>query len=61
MYLIREETDASLPQIGDLLGGRDHSTILYGCDRVAELLDEDVDLRREVTALRQHLYDRAPA
>ena len=61
MYLIREETDASLPQIGNLLGGRDHSTILYGCDRVAELLDEDVDLRREVTALHQHLYDRAPA
>jgi chromosomal replication initiator protein len=61
MYLIREETDASLPQIGDLLGGRDHSTILYGCERVAELLDEDVDLRREVTTLRQHLYDRAPA
>jgi chromosomal replication initiator protein len=61
MYLIREETDASLPQIGDLLGGRDHSTILYGCERVAELLDEDVDLRREVTTLRQQLYDRAPA
>lgn len=61
MYLIREETDASLPQIGNLLGGRDHSTILYGCERVAELLDEDVELRREVTTLRQHLYDRAPA
>jgi chromosomal replication initiator protein len=61
MYLIREETDASLPQIGNLLGGRDHSTVLYGCDRVAELLEEDGDLRREVTTLRQRLYDRAPA
>ncbi len=61
MYLVREETDASLPQIGELLGGRDHSTILYGCDRVAELLEEDVELRREVTTLRQHLYDRTPA
>jgi chromosomal replication initiator protein len=35
MYLIREETDASLPQIGDILDGRDHSTVLYGCERVA--------------------------
>lgn len=60
MYLIREETDASLPHIGDLLDGRDHSTVLYGCERVAELLEEDSDFRREVTAVRQRLYDRVP-
>ena len=58
MYLIREETDASLPQIGELLDGRDHSTVLYGCERVAELLEENVEFRREVTTLRQRLYDR---
>ncbi len=61
MYLIREETDASLPHIGGLLDGRDHSTVLYGCERVAELMDEDLDFRREVMALRQRLYDRTPA
>ncbi len=60
MYLIREETDASLPQIGDLLDGRDHSTILYGCERVAELLEEDLDFQQEVTTLRQRLHDRTP-
>jgi len=60
MYLIREETDASLPQIGDLLDGRDHSTILYGCERVTELLEENLDFRREVTTLRQQMYDRVP-
>lgn len=59
MYLIREETDASLPQIGDLLDGRDHSTILYGCERIADMIEEDVDMRREVTALRQNLYARS--
>jgi chromosomal replication initiator protein len=61
MYLIREETDASLPQIGDILDGRDHSTVLYGCERVAALLEEDVSFRREVNALRRHLHDRARA
>ena len=60
MYLIREETDASLPQIGDLLDGRDHSTILYGCERVAELLEKNLDFRRDVMAVRQNLYDRIP-
>jgi chromosomal replication initiator protein len=61
MYLIREETDASLPQIGELLDGRDHSTVLYGCGRVTELIEEDLDFRREVTTLRQRLYERVPA
>ncbi len=60
MYLIREETDASLPQIGDLLDGRDHSTILYGCERVTELLEENLDFRRKVTTLRQQMHDRVP-
>jgi len=56
MYLIREETGTSLPQIGGLLGGRDHTTILYGCDKIAELIENDSELRREVTSLRQELY-----
>jgi chromosomal replication initiator protein len=56
MYLIREETDSSLPEIGDMLGGRDHTTILYGCDRIADLIEQEADLRREVLALRQRLY-----
>ena len=57
MYLIREETDASLPQIGDLMGGRDHTTILYGCERISGLMDEDAAVRRNVVRLRQQLYD----
>ena len=56
MYLIREETGESLPRIGSLLGGRDHTTVLYGCDRIADLMEKDADIRREVTKLRQHLY-----
>lgn len=57
MYLIREETGASLPQIGAMLGGRDHSTILYGCDRIADLIEEDAAIRSDVIALRQNLYN----
>jgi chromosomal replication initiator protein len=56
MYLIREETGASLPQIGAMLGGRDHTTILYGCERIADLIEEDANLRREVITLRHRLY-----
>jgi len=38
MYLIREETSASLPQIGEVLGGRDHTTILYGYGKISDQL-----------------------
>ena len=57
MYLIRQETGASLPQIGTMLGGRDHTTILHGCTRIADLIEEDTILRREIIALRQRLYN----
>ena len=59
MYLVREETGASLPQIGNLLGKRDHTTVLYGCERIADLIEQDADLRREVVTLRQQLYTAA--
>ncbi len=61
MYLLREETNASLPQIGDALGGRDHTTVMYGCDKIADLLETDDSLRRRVLSLRQALYQRRSA
>ena len=56
MYLIRQETEASLPQIGDMLGGRDHTTIIYGCEKVADLIERDDSLRRQLITLRERLY-----
>jgi chromosomal replication initiator protein len=57
MYLIREETDASLPAIGDALGGRDHTTIMYGCDKIGDMIERDDALRRQVIAIRERLYN----
>jgi chromosomal replication initiator protein len=56
MYLLREEGNYSLPQIGDMLGGRDHTTIIYGCEKIAELLEADDRLRRQVIEIREQLY-----
>jgi chromosomal replication initiator protein len=56
MYLLREETGASLPRIGAMLGGRDHTTVLYGCERIAGLIEEDTEMRREIMSLRQRLH-----
>ena len=56
MYLIREETSASLPQIGEVLGGRDHTTILYGYDKISDQLETDDALRRQVFSIKETLY-----
>ncbi|HEY1350798.1 MAG TPA: chromosomal replication initiator protein DnaA [Ktedonobacteraceae bacterium] len=51
MYLMREETDASLLQIGAELGGRDHTTIIHGCEKVRSEMAHDERVRREISAL----------
>jgi chromosomal replication initiator protein len=59
MYLMREEGNISLPQIGDALGGRDHTTVMYGCDKIADLLERDDHLRRQVVEIREQLYGQS--
>jgi chromosomal replication initiator protein len=56
MYLMREEGNISLPQIGEALGGRDHTTVMYGCDKIADLLERDDQFRRQVIEIRERLY-----
>jgi len=58
MYLLREEINISLPQIGDVLGGRDHTTVMYACDKVADLIERDDRFRRQVIQVREKLYGR---
>jgi chromosomal replication initiator protein len=57
MYLAREETTASLPQIGAALGGRDHTTVLYGYTKISDLIEQDPQLRRELMVIRERLYN----
>ncbi|NTV00297.1 MAG: chromosomal replication initiator protein DnaA, partial [Methanoregulaceae archaeon] len=59
-YLAREETGASLPRIGHLLGGRDHTTVMYGIEKIAAEMGKDADLSRAVSELRNRLYEPIP-
>jgi chromosomal replication initiator protein len=52
IYLTRELTDLSLPQIGRLYGGRDHSTVLNSIRRLEARFDEDQGLADQVERLR---------
>ncbi|HEU0025507.1 MAG TPA: chromosomal replication initiator protein DnaA [Ktedonobacterales bacterium] len=57
MYLMRQETEASLLEIGQALGGRDHSTVLHGCEKIGREINENTALRKEVLAIRQQLAE----
>ncbi len=55
MYLMRQETQASLLEIGQIFGGRDHSTVLHACEKIDRALNLNPTLRREIVAIREQL------
>ena len=58
MYLMREFGKVSLPQIGMVLGGRDHTTVMYACEKVADMIERDDRLRRQLIQIREQLDGR---
>jgi chromosomal replication initiator protein len=57
IFLTRELTDLSLPQIGRLYGGRDHTTVLNSLRRVEASLNEDDELSQRVRELRRAIHN----
>ena len=58
MFLLREETELSLAAIGKILGGRDHSTVLHGHDRVASLIDLNDPIVNDIGKIKRILHDK---
>jgi chromosomal replication initiator protein len=55
MFLCRELTDSSLPEIGRHFGGKDHTTVLHSCTKIAHLEEGDEPIARLLWQLRQEL------
>ena len=51
MYLCRELTDTSLPKIGEIFGGRDHTTVIHAHDKISRERNEDVKLNNTIKEL----------
>ena len=51
MYLMRQLTDMPLAEIGRVFGGRDHTTVMYACDRVATRIAQDTAFADRINAL----------
>ncbi|MEZ4500452.1 MAG: chromosomal replication initiator protein DnaA [Thermomicrobiales bacterium] len=55
MYVIREETGASLADIGRALGGRDHTTVMHGIEKIESQIHADAALRSQLLSIRDAL------
>lgn len=56
MYLMRQHTDLSLPRIGEEFGGKDHTTVIYSCEKIARLQQKDWELSQTLRELSDRIY-----
>ncbi len=57
MYLIREELNNSYPYIGEKLGGRDHTTVMYACRKInKEIVDNEL-FQQEINLIKEKIYN----
>ncbi|ACK64110.1 chromosomal replication initiator protein DnaA [Rippkaea orientalis PCC 8801] len=55
MYLMRQHTELSLPRIGEEFGGKDHTTVLYSCDKISKLQQKDWELSQMLSELSDRI------
>jgi chromosomal replication initiator protein len=59
MYLVRDLTDLSLPKIGEVFGGRDHTTVLHACQKVVRQLSEKRQVYHQIQDLTTRIRKRS--
>ena len=55
MYLCRELTGMSLPRIGQVFGGRDHTTVMHACDKIQDEMERSAELRRAIIEMKRNI------
>ena len=55
MYLMRQHTDLSLPRIGQKFGGKDHTSVMYSCDKISKQLRKDRALNQKISLLSDRI------
>jgi len=57
MFLLREETKLSFPEIGQKLGGRDHSTVIHACEKIRGEASTEDSLKQELILIKERVYN----
>ncbi len=55
MFLARELTELSLPEIGNKFGGRDHTTVMHSCDKIRNNIDKDSQFREKIGKIKEEI------
>jgi len=55
MYLSRKLIDVSLPVVGRIFGGRDHATVIHGCEKIVEMMENDINLQNVLFDLERRI------
>lgn len=55
MYLMRHHTNLSLPKIGEEFGGKDHTTVMYSCEKITQLRDSDPQMAQMLKQLSDRI------
>ncbi|MEI6499095.1 MAG: chromosomal replication initiator protein DnaA [bacterium] len=56
MYLLRHECNLSFPEIGREMGGKDHSTIMHGCDKIAASLSSNPKIKEDLANIKEKIF-----
>ena len=56
MFIMREEIKSSYPSIGQELGGRDHTTAIHACNKIAKAIQDDEKIKNDLQLIKQRLY-----
>jgi chromosomal replication initiator protein len=61
MYLMRQHTNLSFPKIGEEFGGKDHTTVLYSCEKISQRLEKEPSLVKLLDRVNERLRTMPPS
>ncbi|MBM3208747.1 chromosomal replication initiator protein DnaA [Candidatus Shapirobacteria bacterium] len=56
MYFLKKELEISLLEIAEILGRRDHTTVIHGVDKISRQFSTNANLRKDILAIRERIY-----
>jgi chromosomal replication initiator protein len=55
MYLLRTELSLPLQEVGRIVGGRDHTTVMHAVDKITTIASEDINMRQDIKGIKNML------